>query len=332
MSNNIYYYIHSESILVHFHEIYIHNKRYPHSLRPNEYNQKVNVDCIDKNEIKEIKNLQLENSYLFLFDIDKACGGNYFHFCFHIMQKLCGYLILREKNSNIKLILREDLKEFQREIILNFVNEKDIIFLDFRANWYNLTNCYIGNYINLTSLPNILFLKYQILSMDIYDYRNIKYSNVIFIRRDNKNTAGSDRYILNSEEYYDYLKKNNILISSFDNKIILDKIHDLVILSPKIIIIETGSGLANFLFFPKHILKKIIIIILNPKLWKIKDSRIYNIFVKLEIKPYIFNCKSILQNKLNLIDKDKNNNPFIINIKKLNDLIFNLKYLKIESY
>lgn len=330
-NNDVYYYIYSESILIHLHEIYIHNKRYPHSLRPNEYSNNKKFNDLSKNILINEKNIEFDGDiYIFLFDIDKACGGNYFHFCFHIMQKLYGYLILKEFNPNMKIVIREDLKEFQKELILKFVSEEDIVFLDVRRNWYRIKNCYIGNYISISSLPNQLFYKYQILSLEIYDYRNIKYNNVIFIKRNNKNTAGSNRYIINKEEYYDYLNKNNILITSFDNKIILDKIHDIVILSPKILIIETGSGLTNFFFFPKNILKNIIIIILNPKLWKIRNSRIYDIFKKLEIRPYIINCKSTINQEDKSGEKDANNNPFIINIKKLNELLFNLKHLKIE--
>jgi capsular polysaccharide biosynthesis protein len=317
MNNHNIYYIYNENTLIHFHEIYINNKRYLHSLRPNELNNKDKLNNLPENLNKSEIIESESNLYIFLFDIDKACGGNYFHFCFHIMQKLCGYLILQENHPEMKIIIRDDLREFQKELILKFVKEEDIIFLNVRKNWYKVNHCYIGNYLDISSFPNFLLEKYQDLANEIYNYNSIEYINTVFIGRNSSNNAGNDRYIINNEDYYYYLNDNNILITNLDNKTIPNKIECIMSLHPKIIIIETGSGLINLFFIPKSILKNIRFIILNPSLWKIKESRIYNIFIKLDIVPYIVNCRSVKKFE----NKDEINNPFIINIEKLNETL-----------
>ena len=300
------------NIIIHHHEIYLNNKRYEHSLRPNDYERKKELNYLPN--YLNIKNIDCgDNSYLFLFDKDKACGGNYFHFCYHFMQKLHGYFNLKNYISDMKVIIRSDINEFQRELLLKFIDEENIVYLDVVNNWYNIKSCFIGKFLDICTIPKFLVNKYQDLANQLFDYSKFKLKNKVFIERDIKDSAGSDRKIINKDGYYDFLSQNNFLITSFDNKTINQKVNDLLIKNPKIIVIETGSGLINLFFVPKKILERIKIILLNPTLWNIKESRIYKIFEVLQIKPNIINCKSII----NTSNLDKINNPYIINLESL---------------
>ena len=302
------------NVIIHNHEIYLNNIRYEHSLRPNEYEKTKTLGYLPN--FLNIKNINCgDNSYLFLFDKDKACGGNYFHFCFHFMQKLHGYFKIKNYISDMKVIVRSDINEFQKELLLKFIDEQNVIYLDVVNNWYNIKSCFIGKFLDICTISKFLVDKYQDLSNELFDYSKCNFINKVFIERNTYNSAGSDRTIVNKNQYYTFLNNNKILITSFDNKKIKKKIFDLMTLMPKVIIIETGSGLVNLLFIPKQILKKIKIILLNPILWNIKESRIYKIFEVLQIKPNIINCKSII----NTSNLDKINNPYVINLDSLKE-------------
>ena len=96
------------------------------------------------------------------------------------------------------------------------------------------------------------------------------------------------------------------------------KISKLISLSPKLIVIENGSGLTNLLFLPKEILQNIYFIILDQENWQIRKSRIYDIILKFNIKHEILTCKSVTNNV-----NDIQNNPFEINIEEFDNLYKN---------
>lgn len=266
---------------------------------------------------RELK--KLNNIYLFIFNRGKQSGGNFFHFHFHYLQKLIGYFFLND--SEIKLGIPLNMLEFQKNIILSLVPENKIVYLDIYQYNYEISECYIGTYLNIDSIPNYLFDKYQMLGYELLFKNNIIYPNFennIFIGRRIKNNAGVDRCIINNDQFMFNLKIKRFKSFYFEDYNFEGKLINLVKLNPRIIVIENGSGLTNLLFIPKDILQNIYFIIIDQENWNIETSRIYDIILKFNLKHKILTCKSITENT-----SDIQNNPFEININEFNTLIQN---------
>ena len=206
---------------------------------------------------------------------------------------------------------------FQKNIIFRLVPEDKIIYLDIYKYNYEIKNCYVGNYINIDSIPDLLFNKYQIIGYEII-YNNFikpKYENNVFISRKINDNAGSNRYITNYDEFTKFLQSKKFKLFYFEDYNLENKLIKLLSLNPKLILIENGSGLTNFLFFPKNIIKNIHLIILDQENWKIKTSRIYDIILKFEIKHDILTCNNVINDKV-----DIRNNPFNVDISEFENI------------
>lgn len=265
------------------------------------------------------KTIKLNNIYLFIYNNNNVCGGNFFHFTFHYMQKLVDYFTLNK--SEIKIAIPLYSLEFQKEILKSIVSDENILYIDIYKFNYDITNCYIGKYYDTSSIPLSLFTKYQNIGLN-YNNQNFENKNMIYIgRKDNEiNNGGNNRYIINNNEFTDFLNKNNILNFYFEDYNLKNKINNLIDLKPKVIITEIGSGLTNFLFFPKDFFKEIKFIIIDQINWKLDKSRIYGIIKLLDIKYQILRCKNTINNK----QQNLANNPFTIDVKKLNYIIANI--------
>jgi len=278
----------------------------------------------NKNKLKELYNNRivkekesLDNIYLFIFNRGKQSGGNYFHFHFHYLQRLLGFLTIHDKN--IKLGIPLNMLEFQKIIIHKIIPKERIVYLDIYKYNYEITNCYVGDYLSSHDLPNILLGRFNNIGFEYIKKNNLelKNNNHVFIKRKNTNSnAGQNRYIINKSEYEILLDIYKFKTYTFEDYDLENKIINLINLEPKIIIIEIGSGLTNLLFFPKEYLKKIKFIIIDQYNWPLKKSRIYDIILKLELDHKIITC----QNKNNNL-KDLQNNPFILNCDLLNDIL-----------
>ena len=259
--------------------------------------------------------IRLQNIFIFIFNRGKQSAGNFFHFHFHYLQRILGFFLIN--NKKLKLGIPINMTPFQKNIILRLVPEDKIIYLDIYKYNYEIKNCYVGNYINIDSIPDLLLNKYQIIGYEII-YNNFikpKYENNVFISRKINDNAGSNRYITNYDEFTKFLQSKKFKLFYFEDYNLENKLIKLLSLNPKLILIENGSGLTNFLFFPKNIIKNIHLIILDQENWKIKTSRIYDIILKFEIKHYILTCKNIINDK-----NDIRNNPFNVDISEFENI------------
>ena len=254
---------------------------------------------------REVKNL--DNIYIFIFNRGKQSGGNFFHFHFHYLQRLIGFFML----NDIKLAIPLNMLDFQKNIIHKLVPEDKIIYLDIYRYNYKITNCYVGNYIDIDTIPTFLLDKYQLLGYEVLIKKSIipRFKRNVFIARRIKDNAGASRCIINNNEFMKCLWYKKFKLFYFEDYHFEDKISKLIRLSPKLIVIENGSGLTNLLFLPKEILQNIYFIILDQENWQIRKSRIYDIILKFNIKHEILTCKSVTNNVT-----DIQNNPFEINI------------------
>jgi len=264
-------------------------------------------------EVKELRNI-----FIFIFNRGKQSGGNFFHFHFHYLQRLIGFFLLN--NDNIKLGIPLNMLNFQKNIILKLVPEDRIEYMDIYKYNYKITNCYVGNYIDISAIPTFLLDKYQLLGYEIITKNSLtpKYNSHIFIGRRIKDNAGANRCIINNESFLKTLWFKKFKLFYFEDYEFEDKITNLISLCPKLIVVENGSGLTNLLFLPKQILQNIYFIILDQENWQIKKSRIYDIILKFDIKHEILTCKSITNNK-----NDIQNNPFEIDIEDFDKLYNN---------
>jgi len=263
---------------------------------------------------REVKNL--DNIYIFIFNRGKQSGGNFFHFHFHYLQRLIGFFML----NDIKLAIPLNMLDFQKNIIHKLVPEDKIIYLDIYRYNYKITNCYVGNYIDIDTIPTFLLDKYQLLGYEVLIKKSIipRFKRNVFIARRIKDNAGASRCIINNNEFMKCLWYKKFKLFYFEDYHFEDKISKLISLSPKLIVIENGSGLTNLLFLPKEILQNIYFIILDQENWQIRKSRIYDIILKFNIKHEILTCKSVTNNVT-----DIQNNPFEINIEDFDNLYNN---------
>jgi len=292
----------------------------PQSLSINYYLQyKDNNETLKNlyNKKLEREDKNLENIYLFIFNRGKQSGGNYFHFHFHYLQRLLGFLNIN--NENIKLGIPLNMLGFQKFIIHKIIPEDKIIYLDIYKYNYVIKNCYIGDYISSYDIPKSLLEIYTNIGYEYINKNNLtlQNNNNIFIKRNNTSkNAGQNRYVMNKYELEIILDIYNFKYYSFEDYDLENKIINLINLQPKIIIIEIGSGLTNLLFFPKEFLKKIKFIIIDQHNWFLKKSRIYDIILKLELDHKIITCPNKVDNP-----KDIQNNPFILNIDLLDNML-----------
>lgn len=272
---------------------------------------------------REVK--KLDNLYIFIFNRGKQSGGNFFHFHFHYLQRLLGFFMI---NNDVKLGIPLNMLDFQKNIIHKLIPEDKIINLDIYRYNYKITNCYVGNYIDIDTIPTFLLDKYQLLGYEVLIKKSItpKFVNNIFIARRIKDNAGASRCIINNNEFVKSLWYKKFKLFYFEDYEFDDKIIKLISLSPKLIVIENGSGLTNLLFLPKEILQNIYFIILDQENWQISKSRIYDIILKFNIKHEILTCKSITNNV-----NDIQNNPFEINIEDFDNLYNNYIISAISS-
>ena len=272
-------------------------------------NSKREIDFYYEKYKPNRKLIRLKNIFIFIFNRGKQSAGNFFHFHFHYLQRILGFFLLNDKN--LKLGIPLNMTPFQKNIILRLIPENKIIYLDIYKYNYRIKNCYVGNYININSIPDFLLDKYQIIGHEIIynNYIKSKYENNIFISRKINDNAGSNRYITNYDIFLKLLESKKFKLFYFEDYTLENKLIKLLSLNPKLILIENGSGLTNFLFMPKNILKNIHLIILDQEKWKIKTSRIYDIILKFEIKHDILTCKNIINDKV-----DIRNNPFSVDI------------------
>jgi len=208
---------------------------------------------------------------------------------------------------------------FQKFIIHKIIPEDKIIYLDIYKYNYVIKNCYIGDYISSYDIPKSLLEIYTNIGYEYINKNNLtlQNNNNIFIKRNNTSkNAGQNRYVMNKYELEIILDIYNFKYYSFEDYDLENKIINLINLQPKIIIIEIGSGLTNLLFFPKEFLKKIKFIIIDQHNWFLKKSRIYDIILKLELDHKIITCPNKVDNP-----KDIQNNPFILNIDLLDNML-----------
>lgn len=300
--------------------MFYNNNTLSQSLSINNYleykkNENKLKELYDNRIIKEKQNV--DNIYLFIFNRGKQSGGNYFHFHFHYLQRLLGFFTIHDKN--IKLGIPLNMLEFQKFIIHKFIPKERIVYLDIYKYNYEITNCYIGEYLSSYDLPNILLEKFNNVGFEYIEKNNLqlKNNNYVFIKRKNINSnAGQNRYIINKIEFEILLDIYKFKTYTFEDYDLENKIINLINLEPKIIIIEIGSGLTNLLFFPKEYLKKIKFIIIDQHNWQLKKSRIYDIIKKLELDHKILTCPNKINNP-----KDIQNNPFILNCDLLDNML-----------
>ena len=214
-------------------KLFYNNNLLPSSLPINLYNNP-NIKYVI---FKYKKTITKYNLFIFIFNRGNKSGGNYFHFHFHYLQKLLPFF----KLNNIKLALPLNMLDFQKEILFKLVPKSNIEFLDIYQYNYEIINAYIGDYISPNFIPTELFDIYQNIGSQYI--HNIENQNTIFIaRKNNTSNAGKNRYIINHKQLDEFIINNNIIKYYFDDKNLENKLISLIILNPKIIIIEIGSG------------------------------------------------------------------------------------------
>ena len=241
--------------------LFVGKKQLPHSLSPNIWEfRRDDSDLLksgwdmakqslqDSYEIETID----EEMYLFLFNQNQQWGGNFFHFHFHELQRLLGYLELRKTNPSLKLGIPKGIKNFQRSIIDSIVGDVEKIEFDIFNKSYLFNKCYIGEYSNIAEIPVNLFNILQAVGSRKINFEPSKSERMVYIgRRTGKGFAGDKRVMKNSIDFLKLLETMNFETIFFEDYDLEGKLTNLLNPSPKIILTEIGSGLTNFLFMPR---------------------------------------------------------------------------------
>ena len=76
-------------------------------------------------------------------------------------------------NNDVKLGIPLNMLDFQKNIIHKLIPEDKIINLDIYRYNYKITNCYVGNYIDIDTIPTFLLDKYQLLGYEVLIKKSI---------------------------------------------------------------------------------------------------------------------------------------------------------------
>ena len=139
----------------------------------------------------------------------------------------------------------------------------------------------------------------------------------IYINREN-NLAGANRFIINNSELLDYINKTFQIIT-FEKMTLEEKF--LSTLNSTIVISPIGANLVNF-FFSKNDTIKLFILLAPDRNEQFNDANIKQLVELGNIEKNIIKnvtCKTIQ----NGASPDPINNPYIVNISELNEIIQN---------
>jgi len=277
----------------------------------------------DQNRFKIVKWRSIipeyNNVIYFLLSSNIKSGFNYFHFNFHYIQKILPYLKNKKNFQNVKILINANLLDWQKEILLFFIDKEDLIEINIREN--NQLILRQSYYFQITCFSS--------LNPDLYEYyfkpiqKNdiiFETKNIVYLSRYTKNCGGKNRFILNNDLFLEYIEKTKIMMVTLPESVF--KKYEIFDNNPRILIINWGSDIVNLLFLDYESIKKINFIFLIPKNWhnnnKLFDqSRMFSIikFLKLNHK-YILLKQTPIEN-----ESDKLNYPVTIDIDELNTII-----------
>jgi hypothetical protein len=262
--------------------------------------------------------IEINGGYLLFFDNNLQSGANFFHFHFHEMQKILGYLELLNINPDLKLYLRTGLSNFQKYLINLLVPQSNIIEIDIFSDIYSVSDVYVGCYISISEIPQELVDIYQNIGRSICEENDVKSniptSGICIRRRQNKGFAGDSRFMLNQDKYDELMTSHGYVDFYFEDYDLEGKLIGLLSNQPRQIIMEIGSGITNFLFFPKEFLQGTSIIVIDQDRWKLDKSRINDIFKKIGLDYVTSRALTKINNP-----SDPGNNPFSIDVKDVEE-------------
>ena len=251
-----------------------------------------------------------EQAYVFLFNQNRQWGGNFFHFHFHELQRLTGFLEIKKRMPNLSLAVPSGMKSYQRDIIDSLIGETKLIELDIFHKSYLFEDCFIGDYANIAEIPINLFELLQSAGKKRIHFEPNDSERLVYIgRRTGKGFAGDKRIMSNKNAFVELLESLNFEIMYFEDYDLEGKLAKLLNPSPRIIVTEIGSGLTNFLFMPRDFLLQTNLVIIDQNNWRLPPSRMSSIFDRLSIPRKIITAESITENF-----DDIQNNPYKLDI------------------
>ena len=244
-------------------------------------------------------------------------------------------LLLMNENNNydkIDILFNNNYKDSYIEIfkIFNIDDKINFIGLDNLNNNSNSNNYYYHKLFNFGTnllhrndsyqIHNIFteFLKYYFF--DTYKDKINNYNDKVALLRDsqNNNNTWSERCISNNIEVIELLKNNDFSIINTEKMSLADKFINLS--NKKIIIVEAGASLPNLYFIKKH--KTKLIILCNENMYNFHG--IYENQIRYHFKNYnVFICNMTNDNSPK--NNENVNQPFIVDVNKLMDIIINLE-------
>ena len=232
------------------------------------------------------------NYYLFQYTWD----FNYHHFLLSAFSRLCAFEDVKNKNKNLKIIVKKSTPEYQKEFISNFYGEEIILIDDDKT--YVFENVYIMDFI-YPNAKNICEFFYTISK----SFKKNDYFNKIYISRKD---AGMKRHLKNTNDLVDLAKKNQYGEYILSKLKIIEKVK--IFANSKKILTTFGAGAVNLIFcqnceqiifieHPKYPIPKIYLDICyekNIEVICIKSFSIKWTFLKLLWKIFnIFGYKKI---------------------------------------
>ena len=107
-----------------------------------------------------------------MFNNNRQWGGNFFHFHFHELQRLTGFLEIKRNIPDLKLAIPSGMKSYQRDMINSMIGDTKIIELDIYQKSYLFKNCFVGDYQDIAEIPIGLFETLQMSGKKRNNKRN----------------------------------------------------------------------------------------------------------------------------------------------------------------
>ena len=223
--------------------LFVGEKQLPHTLSPNVWEFKKDDSNLLKSGWDKAKQgfpnsdeteIVDEEIYLFLFNQNAQWGGNFFHFHFHELQRLLGYLELRKTNPSLKLGIPKGIKNFQRSVIDSIVGDVEKVEFDIFNKSFIFNKCYVGEYSNIAEIPVNLFNILQAVGSGKINFEPTKSERMVYIgRRTGKGFAGDNRVMKNSIDFLKILETMNFEKIFFEDYDLEGKLTNLLNPSPK---------------------------------------------------------------------------------------------------
>jgi capsular polysaccharide biosynthesis protein len=244
----------------------------------------------------------LDRAYLLPLYQTPTKSGNFFHFHYHEMQRICGYT--SKGPGGQKLAVADSLTAFQESTLRAIVSEDHILYLN-PHRVYCVKEATVGNYIDTECIPLQLVDMYSALSEhpQISSHTRPAYTCAYVSRRIRPGNAGNSRIFTNETEVISKLSDIGIPTLYFEDMDVWSKIR--LLNSEHLTIITTiGSQLTNLLFRNQRESPANMLVI-DHQDWALSKSRMLNLLENANVNYTTF--KSL---KAGHVDYDPRNSPF----------------------